>query len=153
MRTKILAVCLFGLAGCGNGPGWLGAGLVIEDLLDPDEGAVDGLAGLACYDLNANGECDDEEDTNDDGLCDALDCRGEEGSQGDQGDRGLPGRQGVPGATGPVGPPGVPPPPVVIVVLPDLVHPELENDDPPGGSPPHGNAWGPEGPHGNQEKP
>jgi hypothetical protein len=40
-----------------------------------------------------------------------------------------------------VGPQGVSPPPVVVIVRPA--------DD----EPPYGNAWGSDGPHGNQERP
>jgi hypothetical protein len=41
------------------------------------EPGQDGADGLHCWDLNADGECDSDEDKNNDGLCDALDCQGE----------------------------------------------------------------------------
>jgi hypothetical protein len=158
MINKMWLLGLFSvaLAGCGNGPGWLGAGLVIEDLLDPNEQAedgLDGLPGLACYDLNANGECDEEEDVDQNGVCGVRDCRGQAGASGMPGVHGETGMEGIPGPIGPAGPPGVSPPPVVIVVLPVIVQPDDEDDDPAGGHPPHGNAWGSDGPHGNQDRP
>lgn len=52
-------------------------------------------ANHVCWDLNQSGVCDlATEDTNGDGACTALDCRG------------LPGPRGVTGAQGPVGPQG-----------------------------------------------
>jgi hypothetical protein len=42
-----------------------------------------GQDGLACWDLNGNSLCDvSTEDINTDGICDALDCKGEPGSTG-----------------------------------------------------------------------
>jgi hypothetical protein len=128
------ALCMV-LLGCGNGLPWLGGGLIIENLLDPDEGAED---GLACYDLNANGECDDDEDTNGDSYCDALDCRGATGMDGTDG----VGVDGIDGIPGPQGPPGASPPPQVIVI-------EVPVED----DPPRGNAWGSDGPNGNPQRP
>lgn len=48
----------------------------------------DGEDGLNCWDLNGNFECDDDEDINDDDVCDALDCRGEDGQNGQDGQDG-----------------------------------------------------------------
>ena len=45
-----------------------------------------GSAGLSCWDLNMNGVADlDTEDTNEDGLVNTLDCRGEDGEDGSSG--------------------------------------------------------------------
>jgi len=46
---------------------------------------IDGVAGsdgVSCWDLNGNGTGDAEEDVNDDGNFDALDCQGENGTNG-----------------------------------------------------------------------
>lgn len=45
----------------------------------PGEPGKDGIDGLHCWDLDANGECDLEEDKNDDNVCDATDCQGPPG--------------------------------------------------------------------------
>ena len=51
---------------------------VIEECLD-----LSGTPGLACWDLNGNGECDLlTEDPNCDLVCDALDCQGAGGENG-----------------------------------------------------------------------
>jgi hypothetical protein len=75
-----------------------------------DEG-TDGTIGLSCWDENANADCDTpDEDVNDDGICDFLDCQGAEGPPGEdgpQGPVGPPGAQGVPGPAGPIGPQGL----------------------------------------------
>jgi hypothetical protein len=42
----------------------------------------DGANGLNCWDLNANGVCDTNEDKNGDGVCNALDCAGPQGLPG-----------------------------------------------------------------------
>ena len=65
---------------------------------------------IACFDLNANGQCEPEEDTNNDNTCNALDCRGQPGPQGErgpQGEQGPQGPQGEPGPQGPAGPQGI----------------------------------------------
>jgi hypothetical protein len=143
MLSRTLIVGLGGLlAACGAGAGWLGTGLVLESLLDPSEAAedgLDGLPGLACYDLNANGECDEEEDWNGpnaeaDGACDAYDCQGIRGVDGSAGTNGLDGADGEDGETPTL------PPPVVIVVPPVIVQPDDEDDDPAGGHPPFGHG-------------
>ena len=68
---------------------------------------IAGAAGVACWDLNANGLCDlATEDINTDGLCDALDCKGAQGAQGAQGLQGDPGPAGAAGPQGPQGPAG-----------------------------------------------
>ena len=41
-----------------------------------------GEPGISCWDLNADGICNSEEDINDDRVCDALDCKGEPGTVG-----------------------------------------------------------------------
>lgn len=43
---------------------------------------ADGTDGISCWDLNGNGEGDAEEDINDDGNFDALDCQGADGVNG-----------------------------------------------------------------------
>ena len=65
-----------------------------------------GVAGLACWDHNGNGKPDKEEDANNDGKYDALDCMGPEGPQGATGDTGPQGLAGPIGPQGPVGPQG-----------------------------------------------
>jgi hypothetical protein len=148
---KVWLVSLFTLAGCGSGPGWLGAGLVIEDLLDPDERGDD---GLDCWDLDGDLTCGEEEDWTGpegepDAVCDVWDCQGIPGIDGADGASGPQGPAGDVGAAGPVGTPGVT---TVIIVRPG-VQPEPPRDDPAGGIPPYGNAWGSDGPKGNQERP
>ena len=64
-------------------------------------------SGLACWDLNGNGIGDPNEDINNDGIWDALDCQGDEGPTGPQGPIGLTGPVGPQGATGPQGPIGL----------------------------------------------
>lgn len=62
--------------------------------------------GLACWDLNGNGMQDLNEDFNNDGLWDALDCQGVAGAQGPQGNVGPAGPAGPQGNAGPQGPVG-----------------------------------------------
>ena len=50
-----------------------------------------GLAGLACWDLNGNGIAEANEDTNNDGNFDALDCQGAPGQDGNDGQNGQDG--------------------------------------------------------------
>jgi len=58
-------------------------------------------AGQSCWDLNNNAKCDAaKEDTNADGSCTVLDCKGPQGEKGDTG------ATGATGATGPQGPAG-----------------------------------------------
>jgi collagen triple helix repeat protein len=77
----------------------------------PGDEGTDGTIGLACWDENANADCDvDDEDLNDDGVCDFLDCQGATGPAGEdgpQGPVGPPGAQGVPGPQGPAGQQGL----------------------------------------------
>lgn len=54
-------------------------------------GGNSGGGGLSCWDLNGNGLTDFEEDINNDGQVDALDCRG---PMGPEGPKGLPGPSG-----------------------------------------------------------
>lgn len=66
-----------------------------------------GMAGLACWDLNENGNCDiATEDLNVDNVCDIDDCVGEQGPEGPAGPAGAQGPQGPAGAQGPQGPQG-----------------------------------------------
>lgn len=45
---------------------------------------IDGVAGINCWDLNENGATDlASEDTNQDGVVNVIDCRGEKGDTGD----------------------------------------------------------------------
>jgi hypothetical protein len=48
-----------------------------------------GPAGLSCWDLNADKVCNNGEDKNGDGNCNALDCQGPKGDKGDKGDSGT----------------------------------------------------------------
>ena len=59
-----------------------------------------GPAGLACWDLNGNGEADPEEDINGDEVFDALDCQGAAGADGADGAAGADGADGTDGADG-----------------------------------------------------
>ena len=91
----------------------------------PDDGTDEPGTGqdipaivINCWDLNGNGENDADEDTNLDGVWDALDCRGaqgpagadgqdgEDGEDGLDGADGTDGADGADGATGPEGPEG-----------------------------------------------
>jgi len=56
----------------------------------PGEDGEDGVDGLNCWDLDGDGEQDLDEDINEDGNFNALDCKGE-------------GVEGVPGPQGPAG--------------------------------------------------
>lgn len=58
------------------------------------ETAGGGSGGLSCWDLNANGIEDVEEDINNDGIFNALDCQG---ATGPAGPKGLPGPEGPTG--------------------------------------------------------
>jgi hypothetical protein len=55
---------------------------------------VDGTPGANCWDLNLNGENDPEEDVNQDGVWDTLDCLGPVGEDGEDGDDGADGEDG-----------------------------------------------------------
>ena len=54
------------------------------DSIAGDPGA-DGSDGTNCWDLNGNGMNDTDEDINNDGNFDALDCQGSDGTNGDDG--------------------------------------------------------------------
>lgn len=58
---------------------------------------ANGTDGISCWDLNANGMGDAEEDSNHDGNFDALDCQGEFGADGTDGANGLDGTDGTDG--------------------------------------------------------
>jgi len=64
-----------------------------------------GPRGFDCWDLNQNGMTDPEEDYNEDGIFNALDCQGESGEVGDTGAIGATGLTGPAGPTGPGGGP------------------------------------------------
>ena len=50
---------------------------------------IDGANGINCWDTNGDGINDSSEDTNNDGIWDALDCAGADGQNGTQGLRGA----------------------------------------------------------------
>jgi hypothetical protein len=50
---------------------------------------ADGDPGLSCWDLDGDGEADPDEDINDDGVWDALDCQGADGEPGEPGQPGA----------------------------------------------------------------
>lgn len=62
--------------------------------------------GLNCWDTDGDGIQDVSEDVNNDGLWNALDCRGADGATGPQGPTGATGAQGPIGLTGAAGPAG-----------------------------------------------
>lgn len=70
------------------------AGLDGFDGVDGENGA-DGAYGVSCWDLNGNGTGDAEEDLNDDGNFDALDCQGADGTDGADGTNGTDGNANV----------------------------------------------------------
>lgn len=145
--TLVIGCCLGTLAGtlfgCGQGPGYLGLGLVIEDLLDSNPEPVDGADGTHCWDLDGSGECENDEDVNGDAVCDALDCQGVQGDPGDDGADST-----VPGPTGPAGAPGVPTPGTTTVIVVHDPAPPPDDD-----GPPPGHAYGHNDPPGNSHKP
>lgn len=54
--------------------------------------------GINCWDLDEDGTCDlGTEDTNNDGICSVLDCRGEDGTDGVNGTNGSNGADGQDG--------------------------------------------------------
>jgi hypothetical protein len=63
-----------------------------------------GLPGVNCWDLDGDGVNDPNEDMNQDGQWNALDCKGDTGLTGAVGPQGPQGLQGVAGASGPQGP-------------------------------------------------
>lgn len=73
MRRKqwvvMIAALAFGCQGPGGGPGADGS---------HGQDGEDGAPGLACWDLDEDGEADPDEDTNGDGTVDVLDCQGGE---------------------------------------------------------------------------
>jgi len=133
LGCTLMQCALWWCSGCGVGPGYLLSGLVIEDFLDQRSRPDD---GIDCFDLNANAECDEDEDVNGDGVCDALDCRGTDGTDGNAGESGA---QGVPGIPGPQGEPGET---TVIIVDDD------DEDEDGAGAPPFGHAYGHDQPPG-----
>jgi hypothetical protein len=71
----------------------------LQGQIDDLNGQVDDLSGrtqpgapgLACWDLNGNGQADPEEDVNGDGIWDARDCQGADGGTGPAGSDGAAG--------------------------------------------------------------
>ena len=61
---------------------------------------ADGADGISCWDLNGNGVGDAEEDVNNDGNFDAMDCQGADGVDGADGADGVDGVDGADGADG-----------------------------------------------------
>jgi hypothetical protein len=61
---------------------------------------ADGKSGLDCWDLNGSKTGDIEEDINQDGNYDTLDCKGPQGEKGEQGLQGLAGLIGETGSIG-----------------------------------------------------
>jgi hypothetical protein len=86
---------------------------------EPGEVGAEGPGGISCWDLDMNRLCDENEDVDDSGACDAADCLGPPGPAGGQGPAGPAGERGPVGPTGaqglagpagergPVGPTGV----------------------------------------------
>ena len=52
---------------------------------DDCEDGIDGVDGISCWDTNANGNADPDEDINQDGNFNALDCQGVDGASGQNG--------------------------------------------------------------------
>lgn len=86
-------------SGCGGGTGLcspctLGTvftvGQLARVLLSSQPGDSSGRIAISCWDLNANGNADPQEDRNQDGVVDVLDCQGPPGEAG----------QPIPGANG-----------------------------------------------------
>ncbi|WP_164732878.1 hypothetical protein [Flagellimonas marinaquae] len=61
---------------------------------------ADGADGISCWDLNGNGVGDAEEDVNNDGNFDAMDCQGADGADGVDGVDGADGADGADGVDG-----------------------------------------------------
>ena len=61
---------------------------------------TNGTNGISCWDTNGNGVNDPSEDTNADGLFDALDCKGAVGTAGATGAAGAAGAAGINGSNG-----------------------------------------------------
>ena len=71
-----------------------------EDLAGDPLAGRDGTDGLNCWDINGNAVPDPEEDINEDGTWNALDCQGPVGTDGQDGADGDPGIAGEPGTDG-----------------------------------------------------
>ncbi len=56
---------------------------------------TNGTNGISCWDTNGNGANDPSEDTNADGIFDALDCKGAVGTAGATGAAGINGTNGI----------------------------------------------------------
>jgi hypothetical protein len=65
-----------------------------------------GLPGLACWDLDADGVPDPSEDQDGNNVFDTSDCRGMDGAAGPAGPAGPAGEDGADGSAGPAGPIG-----------------------------------------------
>ncbi len=70
---------------------------------------LNNVPALHCWDQNENFEADEQEDINEDGVWNTLDCifRGEQGPSGQEGPQGINGPPGFAGDQGPPGPSGV----------------------------------------------
>ncbi len=79
---------------------WLHDRLAADGLGGGAAAGERGPRGYACWDLNANGQNDANEDVNADEAYNALDCQGPQGVQGVQGIQGVPGQDGADGQDG-----------------------------------------------------
>ncbi|MEO2050560.1 MAG: hypothetical protein ABGX00_02255 [Allomuricauda sp.] len=107
LKIQLLVVCaaIF-LVACSGSDGEQGPqgpkgeqGLAGDDGSDGINGQ-NGTNGISCWDLNANGMGDAEEDFNQDGNFDALDCQGQDGQDGANGADGANGVDGLDGLDG-----------------------------------------------------
>lgn len=74
---------------------------------DPGTIGETGATGINCWDTNSNGANDDNEDINQDGEFNALDCRGMDGTNGTNGENGTNGVDGGNGTDGENGTDGI----------------------------------------------
>jgi len=100
MKTiRLVSMALIGLAitlgSCSGSDGETGPqGKQGVAGLDGSDGS-DGSDGISCWDLNGNGAGDADEDINNDGNFDALDCQGSDGADGADGTNGVDGNANV----------------------------------------------------------
>ena len=71
-----------------------------EEQAGQSQPGAPGAAGINCWDLNGDGVDDADEDVNDDGVWDALDCQGTDGATGASGTDGTDGVDGTDGTDG-----------------------------------------------------
>ncbi|MGN7513596.1 MAG: hypothetical protein ACTHOM_04420 [Allomuricauda sp.] len=74
-------------------------GIAGADGANGSDGA-DGADGVSCWDLNGNGVGDADEDINQDGNFDGMDCQGADGFDGQDGADGIDGQDGADGIDG-----------------------------------------------------